>query len=100
MWQANQPGADPEGSVDLTAGGVMLEIRRQDDAVSLRRLDSTAFEFRAALGQGVTLEMAADAALAEDPAFDLTTAFRTLLGEALLTGFTLAPEAPQEGDSR
>jgi len=100
IWQAHQAGADPEASVDLAAGGVMLEIRRQDDVASLRRLDSAEFAFRTALGQGSTLEMAADAALAEDPAFDLTTAVRALLGEALPTGFTVAPEAPQEGDSR
>lgn len=100
IWRANQAGADPDASVDLAVGGVMLEIRRQDDVVSLRRLESAEFAFRAALGQGSTLEMAAAAALAGDAAFDLTTALRALLDEALLTGFTLAPEAPQEGDSR
>ena len=78
----------------------MLETRRQDDVVALRRLDSAEFAFRAALGQGLTLEMAADLSLAEDPGFDVTTALRALLGEALLTGFTLAPEAPEEGDPR
>ena len=99
IWKANQAEADP-GAVDLAAGGVMLEIRRQDDVVTLRRLDSAEFAFRAALSQGLTLEMAADLSLAEDPNFDATTALRALVGEALLTGFTLAPEAPQEGDSR
>ena len=33
IWQANQPDADPDAAVDLAAGGVMLEIRRQDDVV-------------------------------------------------------------------
>jgi hypothetical protein len=95
IWRANQAGADPDASVDLAAGGVMLEIRRQDDVVSLRRLDAAEFAFRAALGQGLTLETAAQAALAEDHAFDLATMLRELLDGALLTGFTLAPETPQ-----
>jgi hypothetical protein len=100
IWKANQTEADPGAAVDLAAGGVMVETRRHDDVVALKRLDSTEFAFRAALGQGLTLELAADLSLAEDPGFDVTTALRALLGEALLTGFTLAPEAPDEGDSR
>ena len=100
IWKANQAGADPDAVVDLAGGGVTLEIRRQEDIVSLRRLDSAEFAFRAALGQGRTLEMAADLALAGAPEFDVATALRALFGEALLTGFTLAPEAAREGDSR
>jgi Putative DNA-binding domain len=100
IWKANQAEADPDATVNLAAGGVMLETRRQDDGVALRRLDAAEFAFRAALGQGLTLEMAADLSLAEDPGFDMTTALRALLGEGLLTGFTLVPQAPQEGDSR
>jgi hypothetical protein len=100
IWQANQAAADPDSVVDLAAGGATLEIRRADDVVALRRLDSSEFAFRAALGLGSTLEMAADTALAEEPGFDVTRALRALLDEALLTGFGLLPEAPQEGGSR
>jgi hypothetical protein len=96
IWRANQPHADPEATVDLEAGGVMLEIRRQDELVTLGRLGTAEFAFRAALGQGSTLETAADGAFAEDPGFDLAAALRALLGEGLLTGSTLAP-AHQEG---
>jgi hypothetical protein len=100
IWRANQAEADPEAAVDLAGGGVMLEIRRRDDVVAMRRLDPAEFALRAALGQGLTLETAANAALAEDPGFDLTAALRALLGESLLAGFTLVSEAPREGDSR
>ena len=99
IWQANQAEADPDALVDLAGDGVMLEIRREDDVVSLRRLDAAEFAFRAALGRGSTLEMAAGAALAEAPEFDVTTALRTLLGERLVTGFTLALDAPREGEA-
>jgi hypothetical protein len=100
IWRANQPDADPDAAVDLAAGSTALEIRRRDDTVALRGLDPAAFAFRGALGRGLTLEIAANAALAEDPAFDLATAFRALLDEALLTGFTLPPGVPREGESR
>jgi hypothetical protein len=100
IWRVNQAGADPEASVDLAVGEALLEVRRQDDAITLRRLEAGEFALRAALGRGATLEMAADAALAEDPAFDLTAALRALLHEALLIGFTLVPEASLEGDAR
>jgi len=92
IWRANQPGADPEATVDLAAGGAMLEIRRRQDVVTLRRIEGPELAFRAGLGSGATLETAAEAAMAEDPRFDLTEAFRALLGEALLTGFALAPQ--------
>jgi putative DNA-binding protein len=89
IWTANQPDADPDVVVDLAAGGVRLEIRRRGDAVALRRLDATSFGFRAALGRGATLEVAASTALAEDRGFDLAAALRALLDEALVVGFTL-----------
>lgn len=99
IWKANQAEADPDALVDLAGGAVMLEIRREDDVVSLRQLDAAEFAFRAALGRGSTLEVAADLALAEAPGFDVTAALRTLLGERLVTGFTLAPDAPREGET-
>jgi hypothetical protein len=99
IWQANQPDTDPEATVHLDAGGVMLEIRRRDDVVTLGRLGTGEFVFRSALGKGSTLETAADHALTEDPGFDLAATVRTLLGEGLITGFTLAPDARQQGDA-
>jgi Putative DNA-binding domain len=96
IWRANQPDFDPEATVDLSEGGARLEIRRQSDVVTLRRLDAALFGFRAALGQGEALEVAAEAALAQDPDFDLTTELRALLDEALVVGIMLDP-APGDG---
>lgn len=97
IWRANQPEADPGAVVDLAAGPARFEIRRREDIVTLRSLEPAAFVFRAALGAGATLETATDAATTEDPDFDFTEAFRALLAEALLTGFTVKAE---EGGSR
>jgi Putative DNA-binding domain len=89
IWRANQPDAADDVPVDIGAGGVRLEIRRQaDDLVTTRRLELAEFAFRSALGAGASLETAADTAMTEDPGFELTEALRALLGEALLVGFT------------
>jgi hypothetical protein len=92
IWRTNQPGADPEQRVDLAEGEALLEIRRLEDVVAFRGLAPPEFAFRAALGAGATLEAAADSAMATDPAFDLSQAIRSLLGEKMLVGLTLAPE--------
>jgi hypothetical protein len=78
--------------VDLAEGEALLEIRRLEDVVAFRGLVPPEFAFRAALGAGATLEAAADSAMATDPAFDLSQAIRSLLGEKMLVGLTLAPE--------
>ena len=96
IWETHQLDADDVVPVDLVSGGVSLEIRRRGDAVTLRRLDSATFVFRKGLAEGATLGTTANAALAENPDFDLTEAFRALLGEALLMNVTLAA---REGDS-
>jgi hypothetical protein len=98
IWRANQPDADPDITVDLDAGGVRLEIRRQaDDVVAMRRLEPAEFALRSALGAGASLETAAETAATADPDFDLAEALRALLGEALLVGFTTTRA---KGDSR
>jgi hypothetical protein len=92
IWRANQPDGDPGAVGPLDAGGVALEIRRHDDRAGLRAIAAAECAFRAALGRGARLEEAAAAALARDGDFDLTGAVGALFAEALLTGFTLAPE--------
>jgi hypothetical protein len=90
IWRVNQPGADDEVLVDIGAGGVQLEIRRQaDDVVTMSCLEPAQFAFRSALGAGASLATAADSALAKNPSFDLTEALRAWLEEALLVGFTV-----------
>ena len=92
IWRANQPDADPDAVVDLSAGAARLEVRRQADVVTMRSLTRVELVFRTALARRATLEEAADLAITGDPGYDLTEAIRALLADALLTGFTLAGE--------
>jgi hypothetical protein len=94
IWRANQAEVGDEPTVDLAAGGVCLEVRRQD-LVVFRELTGTAYTFRRALLDGEGLGAAAEAARAVDPALDLTGLLGALLQDGVLTGFSLSP-APEQ----
>lgn len=95
IWRANQPGADPDATVDLAAGGVRLEIRRAGDEVEIRRLDAGDYALRRALLDGLPLGQAAERAVTADPAFDLSRSLAVLLAERLLCGFRLPVDRPE-----
>jgi hypothetical protein len=96
IWRANQPGVDPDATVDIRAGAARLEIRRHDDAVTMRPLASVEHAFRSRLGHGETLETVASVVMAEDDVVDLSAALRALLDEGLITGFALATHRPPD----
>lgn len=88
IWHANQPDAD--GTVTLDEAGRALEIRAlADGTIAIVALDSGRFAFRSRLAGGVALGVAADAALARDPQFDLALALHALFADALVTAITI-----------
>jgi Putative DNA-binding domain len=89
IWRANRRGAVlDETPIDLAAGGIRLEISRAGSEMVMRALDAPGFAFRQALRHGGTLEAAATAALAYDPAFDLAGALGGLFREGAVIGVT------------
>jgi hypothetical protein len=86
IWRVNQPEADPDATVDLSAGGVRLEVRRVGDDVVFRGLDPGVFAFRQALAEGHRLAEAVGRALAADEAFDLPGALAGVYRDGLLAG--------------
>ena len=86
IWRANQPEAAADTTVDLSAGGVALEVRRLGDDVVFRGLDDGVFAFREALAEGRQVSEAVGRALAADEGFDLSGAFGAILEEGLLAG--------------
>jgi hypothetical protein len=95
IWRANQPGADPDVTVDLGAGGVVLEVRRVGAASVFRPLAGAMFAFRRALSESRCLEAAATDALAADPDFDLARALQSLFADHVLTAFALSATGGQ-----
>ena len=85
IWEANRPGSESEPAIDLSAGGVRLEIARRGGSVMLRSLEAPTFAFRRALLGGSTLETAATAALDLDPGFDLAAELAALFRGELVT---------------
>jgi Putative DNA-binding domain len=94
IWRANQPGADPDTTVDAGTGPVTLEIRRIGDDVLIRRLTPGDHAFRHALLEGNALGAAATTAAACDVDFDLGRALRDLVDDNVLTAYrvTSRPE--------
>jgi hypothetical protein len=94
-WPIDHIWLGREQAVDLGQGGCRLEIRQRGEEVVFARLDEPEFVLRQALLAGERLERAVAGALAADPLFDLAMALRRLLGEELVTGFSLASDDSQ-----
>lgn len=89
IWRGNQPGIEPP-EIDLDSGGSLLELRCTADRLMLRPLSSAAFAFRTALAEGQQLGAAAEAAFAEDEAFDLAAALEAVIAEGLVAAVRVA----------
>ena len=83
IWRANQADGDGSG-VDLATGPRSLLVWRQDDDAVFRQLDRGASVFVAGLVSGDSMAVAAEAALATAPTFDLPGALQLLLGQGLV----------------
>ena len=83
IWQANQ--ADEPGLVDLDAGADWLVVLRRELEVEILRSTQGEFALLAALRDGMALGEACEAALAAEPALDLSAAMGRLATHGLLT---------------
>ena len=86
IWRANQPDARDADAVNLDAGPVRLEVRRDGEYVVFRALSPGGFALRQALADGDTLEAAVDSGLAAEPSLDVAAELRTLLDARILVG--------------
>jgi hypothetical protein len=91
IWRANQAEAGTEPVVDLTVGGVRLEVRRRDDVVGFRALTEAEYTLRRALLDGAALGAASEAARAVAPALDLAGLLAALMRDGTLTGLGSPP---------
>jgi hypothetical protein len=89
IWRVNQAGEEVHPPVDLSTGGVALEIRQWGDDVGFRRLDPAIYTFRTMLVAGHALARAAEAALTASQEFDCVAALHELLTDGVVIGFTL-----------
>jgi Putative DNA-binding domain len=78
IWLSNQPDA-PEELIDLGAGGDAVAVVRAADGIEFRRLAAIDVELGLMLVRGMTLSLAAEAALACDAEIDLARTLMRLL---------------------
>jgi Putative DNA-binding domain len=90
IWRANQSDGEIDGTIDLDAGGVRLEVYRLRDRIVVAAIEPAGYAFRAALARGNRLEAAVDAALGVDPLFDLALTLRLMFEAGLIVGCDLA----------
>jgi hypothetical protein len=98
LWQANRPGAAGDGSADLDAGAVQIEIDRDGETVIYRLLDAASFAWRQGLAAGLPLAAAAERALAENDQFDLAAALAELFRQGAVIA-VVSPAAVPESPS-
>lgn len=94
IWRANQPKSQDQ-SVGCDAGGVRLEVGRQDDGVVFRTLDEAEFGFRKSLAGGATLGIALEHALDVRPDFPAPDALAALFRAGLVIAVTQSASAKE-----
>ncbi len=91
IWSANQPDVRCEETIDLASGSDLVLIHRSTLGVELRGLDAADFALLEAFSQGVRLGDALEAAVAVDPAFNLSEALSAFVILGVLVGADTLP---------
>jgi len=88
IWRAHQAeGQDLD--VDMTGGGVWLEVRATGDGVTVRSIESGTYALRDALGRGMSLGEAVEIALGSHPSLDVESEIISILDDNIFSHFTL-----------
>lgn len=92
IWRANQSCGDATRTIDVSSGDARLLVWRNGIDVAWRQLDAPEATFYAALMNGSTLTNACDMALAVDTTFEPTASLTNLIGNKLITDFSIATQ--------
>ena len=93
IWEVHQDDFDGEFSVDLDAGPERILVCRPQFRVFVGALSAGGYRFLSASASGAALAEALDAALAEEPAFDLGAALAAWLDAGVIVDATLEADA-------
>ena len=83
VWQSNRPPARPPESLEVNGTDETAVMVRNQDGITLLRLDAAGYTFLQTVMQGGTLQDAAMAALQAQPEVDLASLWATLLTQGL-----------------
>jgi hypothetical protein len=90
IWQAHQPGAPADLTIDLSRGGENALLYRPERRTAVASIDHARANFVAQIVQSAPFGVAADAALAADPDCDLGAILRQLIAQRVLVAWHLA----------
>lgn len=90
IWQAHQPGADPDFRIDLDNGGGDVLVSRMQGVVTVAALSSAHANCLRRIQAGATLAVATDATMAAYPAFALGAALSDWVAQGVLVDFFLS----------
>ena len=94
IWEANQPEAEADATLDLSMGGETVLVCRPDSQVLVRRLAPAEGAWLAHLARGEKLETAAEAAWALDPEFALDQALLMHVAQGTLVDLAVTANEP------
>jgi len=95
IWQANQPGFEDAGTIDLAEGGALLLVRRNGFAIEIVSLERAEFAFLSAFAAGLSLGAAVASACAIEPRFDAAQSLYRRFGDGTVAvPLTLFPQIP------
>jgi hypothetical protein len=89
IWQAHQPGAEGDFSIDLGSGPCRALVSRRDGAVQVSELSAPAADWLQDIQAGWTLGAATDSAQARHNNFDLQTTLLDLVARDAIADFYL-----------
>lgn len=90
IWQAHQPGADPDFHVDLDCGGGTLLVSRTGDEIEASLLTAAEGDWLQRIQTGMPMGAATDATLTAYPEFDLSATLGKFVAQGVLVDFKLA----------
>lgn len=89
IWQAHQPGAEPDFRVDLDSGGGTVGVCRDNVGVSVNALSEDAADWLQRVRAGTQMGVATDCTLAAYPAFDLAATLADLVAKWMFVDCTV-----------
>jgi len=94
MWEANQPGAPADETIDLNTGPDFLTVFRNSEVIYFRRVHEDDHRLLAAFAAGHSLDEALELSLASNPQFNLSAALHRCIEFGVLSQMTFFQSTP------
>jgi hypothetical protein len=94
IWEANQPEAPADETIDLDSGADFLLVFRNPKGIYFRRIHEDDHRLLAAFAAGRSLDEALELSLALNPQFNLSAALQRCIEFGVLSQMTFFQSTP------